>query len=126
MSDVDVKTIEQAGETLFDEVYVPTFMKQCADRGLAISTQEELEMALQNALLLKSAETTEAQRASGNLHKTANLALRGFFGEDVDKSEKRASDAAQVATVTNELEGNEGVAKAATLLVSLGQEVAAA
>lgn len=126
MPEVDVKTIEQAGETLFDSVYVPTFLKQCAARGLAITTQEDLEMALQNAILLKSAEANEAQQTSGDLHKAANVALRGFFGEDVDATEKQASDATQAAAVVSEITGDEDVAKAATLLARLGQEAAVA
>jgi hypothetical protein len=125
---VDSKVVEQAGETLFDEIYIPAFCKQCEARGITFSSPEELQLGLQNVLLLKSAQTQEQSAASTNLHKTANLLLRQRFGEDVEAAEKQASDVAQVTAVTESLEVGEGALKAAALLASLNvapEEIAA-
>lgn len=124
MPGVDSKVIDKAGETLFDTVYIPEFVKQCNARGIYISSAEDLELALQNALLIKSAEVSETQNVS-NLHKAANAALRGYYGEDVTETEKHNSETARVTAAINDVKGNADVIKAAALLSGLGQETAA-
>lgn len=115
MPDIDPK-VQEASNVLVDNVYVPAFCKQCADRGIEINSMEDLQAAMQNVMMLKAAQAQEAEQGT-SLHKQANAALLGFFGEygqpeDVDeKATKMASEF-----------NNEQVLEAARLLASLGNE----
>ena len=119
---MDATAIEQAGETLFDQVYVPAYMQKCAARGITFQDEDELRMALQSTHLLRSKEAQETAETSSNLHKAANVALRGAFGEDVEASEKEAQAANEAALVGQELGQDEGVQKAAAVLSQLTAE----
>jgi hypothetical protein len=121
MSDDSNKKVEQASELLFDQVYVPAFLKQCKAEGIDFSDPAELRMALQSTLILKSAEAEQNAKVNGSLHKTANLKLREMVGEDVAATEKEAADAEQSAGLRDELGGNEAVQKAAALIASLAK-----
>lgn len=117
---VDTQQLEQAGEMLFDNVYVPAFLQQCEKRGAAITDQDTLVTALTNVSLLKRASAADASATNG-IHKAANLALRGMFGEDVAAVEKAAAEASNVDAITQRLSLDEGVQNAAALLASLNQ-----
>jgi len=117
MSDETTQPIEQAGEVLFDSVYVPSFLKRCSDMGITYANDDELVAALQNVLMLKVAEANSSQNNSGeNMHKTANLMLRNAFGEDVEKTASDNANASYVAETIKTVAANEDVRLAAALL----------
>ena len=111
--------IEQAGGLLFDDVYVPAFLKQCAARQVSFSNEAELATALQNVLLIKSAEAEQVQNSNNSLHKNANVALRHMFGEDVAKTERLAQNEAQLAKIAGDVNPSAEVGNAASLLSKL-------
>ena len=112
--------IEKAGEVMFDSVYVPSFVKQCANRGATFNNEEELVTALNSVLMLKSAEATQAG-TNGSMHKAANLALRQMFGENVEQITKEAETNQRVAQTVKTLDVNDEVKQAATTLAGLSK-----
>ncbi|RKX22365.1 MAG: hypothetical protein DRP45_11455 [Candidatus Zixiibacteriota bacterium] len=75
--------LEQAGEVLFDHLYVPAFIKQCAARGVEIQTPDDLLEALDNVNRIKQAEVQlTSDDGDGSIHKQASAALSSLFGEE--------------------------------------------
>lgn len=117
MSDDNIQPAEQAGEVLFDSVYVPAFLKRCSDVGIAFADDNELITALQNVLMLKVAEANVNQQSSDeDMHKAANLMLRHALGEDVEKTAYENESANCVADALNATVINDDVRQAAALL----------
>lgn len=96
------EAIVAASQTVFDSVYVPVFVKRAAEHGIAFSSPEELQLALQNVVMLRQAEAQ--QTALPNLHKQANARLRKVMNLPVEPAvdnTKLAADA--VGEVLNAL-----------------------
>lgn len=119
---VDQEKVAQAGDVLFDEVYVPAFVKRCAEQGIAFSSGDQLKLALDTALRLKEAQAAQVEESNENIHKAANLAIRHMMGEDVDAVEKEAQASASLQGLDGSVERTERVQEAAQLLVSLNSE----
>ena len=116
---MDAAAVEHAGELLFDQVYVPSFMQKCSARGVTFQNEDELRMALQSTNMLREKEAREASETNGNLHKAAHAALRGMLGEDVEAAEKAAQDDSEATRIGQHLTQDEGVRNAASLLSQL-------
>lgn len=96
--------MEKVAEALFNNVYLPAFIKRCSAKGIEFSSEDELVAALQNAAILKSAEEQNKQEKSASLHKTANSLLRTqLLGEDTAAQTKKASDEQQLNEFIAEL-----------------------
>lgn len=116
---MDATAIEQAGEAMFDQVYVPAYLQKCASRGVTFQDEDELRTALQSTNLLRVNQVKQAAAANSGLHKSANAALRQLFGEDVEATEKASQDDQVVQSFVQQASQNENVLKAAALLSSL-------
>ena len=87
----DQEKIAQAGETVFDTVYVPAFAKACAAKGVTFANEDELILGLQNSMAVKQAELAQ-DKEGDSIHKVANAALQAKFGS-ADTSEADAAAA---------------------------------
>ncbi len=111
--------IEQAGQTLFDELYVPTLAKQCAARGVDITTPEEMQSVLESVDMLKRASAVGSQEGNGSLHKQANLVLRQTLGTGAaDEGQQRAEQEQQFAKLASETAPSEAAIKASSVLTA--------
>jgi len=84
MPDTNANSKEAALATLMDRVFVPQFVKTCAERGLVLETPEQVREALVGAIKLSHLLAIgEAQRgeASEQLMKSANAALDNQLSE---------------------------------------------
>ena len=99
-------SVDEAQDVLFDQVYIPTFVKACADRGISFADEASLSDALESTALLKMS----GQQGQKNLAKEAADALRGSLGvpnpEDLAHEaaeQKVASETAQEQTIQSAL-----------------------
>ena len=116
----DSEAIEKAGEELFDAVYVPAFLKQCASNGIEFKTEDDVVTALNNVLMLKTAEANKVGRLdNGNMHKDANDALQRMFGQDPVAASKKVADQTKVASLVQSLNLTEEAKKAVATLADL-------
>lgn len=106
--------LENAGEQLFDSVYVPVLLKQCEARGYSISTPEELHSAVQSIVMIKQASANQPDNQ--NLHKQANMVLRASFGENIEQTEINNSREAQFSNAITAIDVNPEIAKSASVL----------
>lgn len=113
---MSTSALEAAGGKLFDEVYVPAFIQACAQRGVAIKSAEDLQLALESTQRIQDHLQKEAADSSSELHKAANLALRRLAGEDPEATEKAAAQDQFVSSLSSQLADGDGVAEAAALL----------
>ena len=68
-------------DVLFSKVYLPVFVKACADLGIGFESEDELEAALNSVTVIKQAEA-QAPAAPVNFHKAANeLLMQTVNGE---------------------------------------------
>lgn len=74
------KEIDGANDVLTNEIYVPTFVKCCADAGVPITTEDQLRCALESVAILKAAE---AAQPPADMHKAARDELFALVNEAV-------------------------------------------
>lgn len=82
-------------DVLFEQVWLPAFAEKCAEHGIPCSNEEELAIAVENALMAKQALETANSKHASEMHKFANEQLRALLGTpegDDDESEKEAED----------------------------------
>lgn len=106
------KEAAEALDTLFGNVYVPVFVKQCAEFGMPIETEEDLATALNNVRMLKEAGVTSAPTGGNkSIHKAAaELLSKSQTPGNADVDTKAAIDA------LSQIPYNESVIKAAQSL----------
>ena len=71
-------TPEAAQATIFENVYVPSFVKSCAERGINFETEEDLVNALESVAVVKQAMA--AQNSVSPVIKQAAMDLRKAAG----------------------------------------------
>lgn len=62
-----------ADEKVFYDLYVPTFIKRCAEHGLNITTEEDLYEALDTTAMLRK---IEGQQSSGAIKQAHDVLLK--------------------------------------------------
>lgn len=82
----------QAADVLTTDVYVPAFVKACAEQGLQFQDEESVRTALESVSLIKLAETSQTR----DLTKAAHADLCKAMG--VPDPEQTARDGEQRAT----------------------------
>jgi hypothetical protein len=120
VSDNDTKEAAVAGaqDVMFQKVYVPEFVKQCAANGVAFDASDETQVAslLKIAFSLRARAEAEARAAAAGSRETIKVAADML---EADTFGDRAEQAGPSAPAS-ELLGDGDVASAAKLLAERG------
>jgi hypothetical protein len=95
-----------AQQTVFFEVYLPTFLQKTAMAGLPLEDAESINEALEATALLKMAMASQSQ----SVVKQANLSLKKALG--IDKVQASAGQVKQAGEVAAQLAQNLDIRKA--------------
>ena len=95
-----------AQQTVFFEVYLPTFLQKTASVGLPLEDAESINEALEATALLKMAMASQSQ----NVVKQANLSLKKALG--IDKVQASASYTKQAGDIAAQLAQNPAIRQA--------------
>jgi hypothetical protein len=104
-----VNQIEQmspAQQTVFFEVYLPTFLQKTASAGLPLEDAESVNEALEATALLKMAMSSQSQ----SVVKQATLSLKKALG--IDQVQASTEQVKQAGSVAAHLAQNPDIRKA--------------
>lgn len=82
------KLAEAATQHVFENAYVPAFIKRCNEYGVTFNSDEDVALALQNVATIKAAEGAKAPSTASNIHKQASAALAGITGTNKTAADK--------------------------------------
>ena len=88
---------QEAEQMLFQQVYLPTFVKACADQGIAVNTEEDFAAALQAITILKTAEAEQTT----NIAKSATADLMAVAGIQEPAMPKMAASVDEIKRVSS-------------------------
>jgi hypothetical protein len=97
----DVNDKQAALGKLFATVYVPAFIKRCADLGLSIENEDQLSKCLDIGAMLNVAESTKSASAGNDLLTVAHNQLgqfmksAGLLNPEPDTAQNLSEDALQ-------------------------------
>lgn len=95
-----------AQQTVFFEVYLPTFLQKTASVGLPLEDAESINEALEATALLKMAMASQSQ----NVVKQASMSLKKALG--VDQAQSSAAQVKQAGDVAAQLAKNPAIRNA--------------
>jgi len=119
MSDEMTKLAEQQ-EKLFVTTYVPAFVKACAELGIPVNSEEELQAALETAAHVKQAAASQPESASQSIHIACNHLLKSAAGAPEPTPELDQAVAETVAALLQNDEVVKTAAEAIETAASLG------
>jgi len=102
----NIAQMTPAQQTVFFDVYLPTFLHKTAEAGLPLEDAESINEALEATALLKMAMSSQSQ----NVVKQANLSLKRALG--VDQVQVAAQQVKQAGSVAAQLAQNPAIREA--------------